>query len=130
MGEAVNQDSLKNLQLGLSEVSRLLLPFAVIWLLGAIGLGWLVKSFFILLGLILLTPVMIFVGFRWWLKRNLVQADCPVCHYEFVSLNKTEFRCPSCSEPLIADHGQFNRLTPPGTIDVNAVEVPAQRIED
>lgn len=126
----MNQDNFKNLQLGLSEISRLLLPFAVIWLLGAIGLGWLVKSFFILLGLVLVTPVIVFLGFRWWLKRNLVQADCPVCHYEFVSLNKTEFRCPNCSEPLQATNDHFSRLTPPGTIDVNAVEVPAQRIED
>ena len=126
----MNQDSFKNFQVGLSEISRLLLPFAVIWLLGAIGLGWLVKSFFILFGLILITPAIAYFGFRWWLKRNLIQAACPVCHYEFVSLNKTEFRCPSCSEALKAENGRFNRLTPPGTIDVSAVEVPAQSIED
>jgi hypothetical protein len=126
----VNQDSLKNFQLGLTEVSRLLLPFAILWLLGAVGLGWLVKSFFILIGLIMITPVIAFLGFRWWLKRNLVQAACPVCQFEFVSLNGTEFRCPSCSEPLKAEQGRFNRLSPPGTIDVSAVEVPAQTIED
>ena len=126
----MNQDSFKNLQVGLSEISRLLLPFAIIWLLGAIGLGWLVKSFFILFGLILITPAIAYFGFRWWLKRNLIQAACPVCQYEFVSLSKTEFRCPSCSETLKAENGRFNRLTPPGTIDVSAVEVPARSIED
>lgn len=126
----MNQDSFKNLQIGLSEITRLLLPFAVIWLLGSIGLGWLVKSFFILFGLILITPVIVYFGFRWWLKRSVVQAQCPVCQYEFVGLNKTEFSCPSCNEPLKAENGQFNRLTPPGTIDVNAVEVPAQKLED
>jgi len=71
----VNQDSLKNFQIGFAEVSRFLLPFAMLWLLGAIGLGWLVKSFFILVGLILVTPVIAFFGFRWWLRRNLIQAD-------------------------------------------------------
>ncbi len=35
---AVNQDNFKNFQLGFAEVSRFLLPFAVVWLLGAIGL--------------------------------------------------------------------------------------------
>lgn len=126
----MNQHSLKNLQIGLSEASRLLLPFAVIWLLGSIGLGWLVKSFFIVLGLLLITPVLAFFGFRWWLRKNVVQASCPVCRYEFASLNKTEFRCPSCNESLRAENGQFNRLTPPGTIDVSAVEVPVQVIEE
>lgn len=126
----MNQDSFKNFQIGFSEISRLLLPFLIIWLLGTIGLGWLVKSFFILVGLLLITPVIAFLGFRWWLKRNLIQAHCPVCDYEFVSLNQTEFRCPNCSEPLKAENGDFNRLTPPGTIDISAVEVPAQRLED
>ncbi|MGA7937817.1 MAG: hypothetical protein WCA35_29985 [Kovacikia sp.] len=126
----MNQDSFKNFQLGLAEVSRLLLPFAILWLLGAIGLGWLVKSFFILLALILATPVIAFLGFRWWLKRNLIEGACPVCQHQFISLNKTEFNCPSCGEPLTAENGHFNRLTPPGTIEVSAVEVPAQKIED
>lgn len=126
----MNQDSFKNFQVGLAEVSRFLLPFAVIWLLGAIGLGWLVKSFFILMALILVAPVIAYFGFRWWLRRNVIQSDCPVCHAEFVGLNKTEFRCPNCTEPLIVENGRFQRLTPPGTIEVNAVEVPAQVIED
>ncbi len=126
----MNQGSFKNLQIGLAEVSRLILPFAVIWLLGAIGLGWLVKSFFILLGLILLTPVIAFIGLQWWLKRNLVQAACPVCQFEFMSLNQTEFSCPNCNEPLKAEHGQFHRLTPPGTIDISAVEVQAQPLDE
>lgn len=126
----MNQDSLKNFQIGFAEVSRFLLPFAILWLLGAIGLGWLVKSFFILVGLILVTPVIAFFGFRWWLRRNLIQADCPVCHHGFVSLNQTEFNCPSCSEPLKVENGRFSRLTLPGTIDVSAVEVPAQTLED
>jgi hypothetical protein len=126
----VNQDSLKNFQLGMAEVSRLLLPFFIIWLLGAIGLGWLVKSLFFIFGLLLVTPVVAFLGFRWWLKRNLVQSQCPVCSYEFINLNKSEFSCPSCNESLTAQNGQFVRLTPPGTIDVSAVEVPGRSVED
>ena len=126
----MNQDSFRNLQGGLAEVGRLLFPFVVLWILGAIGLGWLVKSFLILIGLILLAPVLAFFGFRWWLKRNLITSSCPVCQFEFVSLKDAEFQCPSCTEPLKAEKGQFVRLTPPGTIDVTAVEVPAKTIED
>ncbi len=123
----MNQNRFDGLQIGLAEISRLLLPFAIIWLLGSIGLGWLVKSFFILLFLLLLMPVLAFLGFRWWLSRNLVQAGCPVCGYEFMSLNASEFNCPSCGEPLKAENGAFQRLAPPGTIDVSAVEVKTSR---
>ncbi len=118
--------SLKSFQFNFSNLARWLTLLAVIWLLGSVGLGWLVNSFLILVGLLLLAPVLAFVGFRWWLQRNLVQNQCPVCRYEFTGLNQTQLQCPSCGEPLKVDQGQFNRLTPPGTIDVQAVEVPAQ----
>ncbi len=126
----MNQESLRNLRMGMTGLSRLLLPFAIIWLLGAIGLGWLVKSFFILVGLLLLAPIVAFVGLQWWLKRKLIQSTCPVCQYEFMSLSHSEFRCPSCNEPLKAENGQFIRIVPSGTIDVSAVEVPSQQLDD
>ena len=126
----MNQNSVNKFQIGLSGVSRLLLPFVVLWLLGAIGLGWLVKSFLILLGLILITPILAIVGFQWWLKRNLVESACPVCEFQFTGLKAAEFACPSCGEPLKFENGSFHRLTPPGTIDVTAVEVPTKVIED
>lgn len=126
----MNRNGLNSFQLGVTDLSRLLLPFFIIWLLGAIGLGWLVKSILILFGLLLIAPVVAFLGFRWWLKRNLIQSQCPVCDYESVGLNNTELRCPNCSEPLKVENGHFVRLVPPGTIDVNAVEVSAQVIED
>jgi hypothetical protein len=126
----VNQNGFNSLQLNLSGVSFWLVLLAIAWLLGAIGLGWLVKSFFILIGLILLTPIIAFVVFRWWLKRNLVESQCPVCQYEFAGINGMELRCPNCSEPLKVENRHFHRLTPPGTVDVEAVEVPARQIED
>ena len=73
--------------------------------------------------MLLITPVIAWFGFRWWLKRNLVEDQCPVCSYELTGFNGTESRCPSCGEPLKVEGGQFKRLTPPGTIDVDAVEV-------
>jgi Zn finger protein HypA/HybF involved in hydrogenase expression len=102
----------------------------VIGLLGFVGLGWVVKSLLILFSLLLLTPVVALVGLRWWLQRSLVQGNCPVCQHQFAGLNNTQTQCPSCGEPLQIQNRQFQRLTPPGTIDVQAVEVSAQVIDD
>jgi hypothetical protein len=126
----VNQNSFRSLQLNLSGIRFWLTLVAVVWLLGTIGLGWLVKSFFILMALLLIAPVLAFLAFRWWLQRNLVEGQCPVCHYEFAGLNRTQTRCPNCSEPLKINQGHFQRLTPPGIVDVEAVEVSARQIED
>ena len=100
------------------------------FVLGSVGLGWVVNGFLILFGLLLLLPVIGIVGFRWWLRRNLIQDLCPVCSYEFTSLKDTQCKCPNCGEVLVVESGHFKRLTPPGTIDVEAVEVDLQQIED
>jgi predicted RNA-binding Zn-ribbon protein involved in translation (DUF1610 family) len=122
--------SFKSFPINFSQLARWLTILAVIWLLGSLGLGWLVNSFLILVGLLLLTPVLAFAGFRWWLQRNLVQDQCPVCRHEFTGLNQTQLKCPNCGEPLKVEQSQFNRLTPPGTIDVQAVEVPSKSVEE
>ncbi|MEB3355335.1 MAG: hypothetical protein VKK04_01215 [Synechococcales bacterium] len=126
----MNQGDFRGLQINLSGLSFWLTIIAVVWLLGSIGLGWLVKSVFILFGLLLLAPIVAFIGFRWWLQRNLVEDQCPVCRHEFVGLNGTQLRCPSCSEPIKVEKGHFNRLTPPGTVDVDVVDVSAQDVRD
>ena len=117
--------SLKSFQFSFPRLASWLTPFLFIWLLGYVGLGWLVNSFLILVGLLFLAPVLAFVWFRWWLQRNMVQAQCPVCTYELTALNRTQVQCPSCGELLKVEQGKLNRLTPPGTIDVQAVEVSA-----
>ena len=122
--------SLKSFDINISSLGRWLTALAIIWLLGSVGLGWLVNWFLVLVGLLLLVPVLGFFGFQWWLQKNLIQANCPVCRYEFTGLNKTQLQCPSCGEPLKVEQGKFNRLTPSGTIDVQAVEVPTKALED
>lgn len=126
----VNQDTPKLFQFNLSGMGCWLTFLATCLLLGSVGLGWVVNSFFILVAIALISPAIGWFVFRWWLKRNLVEDQCPVCAYEFTGFNKTECRCPSCGEPLKVEQGRFNRLTPPGTIDVEAVEVSAKRLED
>jgi predicted RNA-binding Zn-ribbon protein involved in translation (DUF1610 family) len=122
--------SLKTLQLNLLNLRPWLTLLAVIWLLGSLGLGWLVNSLLIIVGLLLLAPVLAFVGFRWWLQRNLVNDQCPVCVHEFTGLNNTQLQCPNCGEQLLVQQGHFRRFTPDGTIDVTAVEVQAKSLED
>ncbi|WP_242060368.1 hypothetical protein [Aerosakkonema funiforme] len=120
-------------QFNLSGFGCAIALLVMFWLLGAVGLGWLVKSFVILVILILMAPVialMAFLGFQWWLQRNLVEDKCPVCGYQLTGLNQTQIQCPSCGEPLLVASGHLTRIAPPGTIDVQAVEVSAKQIED
>lgn len=103
-----------------------LLTFVVIGLLlGAVGLQWVVNSILILIAFLIISPAIAFLGFRWWLKRNLVEDSCPVCAYTFTGFNNTDCRCPNCGESLKVESGKFIRETPPGTIDVTAVDVSA-----
>ena len=108
-----------------------LLTFLVVsLLLSAIGLQWVVNGFLILIFLLVISPVIAVWGFRWWLKRNLVEDVCPVCDYSFTGFNQTDCRCPNCGELLKIELGKFVRETPPGTVEVDAVEVPTKAIED
>ncbi|NJK68106.1 MAG: hypothetical protein HC786_26935 [Richelia sp. CSU_2_1] len=126
----MNQGTPK-ISLKLPAVSNWLVLLGIACLLVSIGLGWVVKSILIVFGFLLLTPVVAFFGLQWWLKRNLIEDNCPVCQHEFTALNQTQFQCPNCGEPLKIEQGHFNRLTPPGTIDVTAVEVSSvQQLED
>jgi DNA-directed RNA polymerase subunit RPC12/RpoP len=122
--------SLKTFPFNFSNFRVWLTLVAVIWLLGSLGLGWLVNSLLIIVGLLFLTPILVFFGFRWWLQLNLVSDRCPVCRYEFSGLNNTQLQCPNCSEQLLVQQGHFKRFAPEGTIDVTAVEVPAKSLED
>jgi hypothetical protein len=126
----VNDNFPKILQYNTSGLGCWLSVIAIALLLGSVGLGWVLNGFFILLLLLLISPVLVFWGLQWWLKRNLVQDECPSCSYEFTGFKNTEFRCPNCGEALKVESGHFSRLTPPGTIDVEAVEVPSQQLND
>ncbi|MEO9124464.1 MAG: hypothetical protein ABI262_07230 [Microcoleus sp.] len=126
----MNQGTPK-ISFNLPRISNWLVLLGIACVLVSIGLGWVVKSFLIVVGLLLLTPVVGFFVLQWWLKRNLIEDKCPVCQYEFTALNQTQFQCANCGEPLKIEEGHFSRLTPPGTIDVTAVEVSSvQQLED
>ena len=126
----MNSNGSKVLQYAIASLSAWLMPIAVISLLFVIGLGWLVKSFFIVLGLLLLLPFVLALGLQWWIGRNLVQDRCPVCTYPLTGLANTPMQCPSCGEALQVKNGGFARATAPGTIDVDAVDVSVTPIQE
>ncbi|MTJ49963.1 hypothetical protein [Dolichospermum sp. UHCC 0259] len=120
----------KKLQFNFEKIRPLLTLLAIAWLLASLGLGWLVNSLVIIVGLLFLLPVIAFFGFRWWLQKNLVTNQCPVCGYELTGVNNSQVQCANCGEQLLVKNFQFQRFTPEGTIDVTAVEVQAQSLED
>lgn len=126
---AVNANTSKLLQLTLSSFGNWLTLIAIAILLGAVGLGWIVKSFLIFLGLLAIAPLIAFFVLRWWVSRKVIQDSCPVCSYEFAAFAQSQLQCPNCGEPLEIHNRQFIRLTPPGTIDVDAIEVSANNID-
>lgn len=97
---------------------------AILLVLSSLGWDWLVRGFSVLLLLLLLTPAMVTLGLRWWLSRHLVTARCPVCGFRFQGVLHTQTQCPQCGERLQVTQGKFVRLTPPGIVDVEAVEIP------
>ena len=112
-----------NYQINFSGIGCWLTAIAIVWLLGSVGLGWLVKSIALLFVLMLAAPVLAFIGVRWWLKRNLIQANCPVCAIPLTGLNKAQTVCPNCRTPLQVTKEGFERFTPDGTVEVSAVDV-------
>jgi len=125
----VNRNNGNGLYLNVSGISFWITIIAVIVILSSIGLGWLVKSIAVLFILLLLTPVIAFLAFRWWVKRNVVEQDCPVCGTNFVGINNTQTRCPNCGERITVQHKEFVRYSPPGTVDVDVIEVGSKELD-
>ncbi|NJK40205.1 MAG: hypothetical protein HC934_00395 [Acaryochloridaceae cyanobacterium SU_2_1] len=125
----MNMNQTQRLLLSPSSLRSWLTFFALIWLMGFIGLGWLVKSLLVLTLLLLLTPLVLFVGLRWWLSRNLIQGACPACGKELAGLKNTQTTCPHCTQRVQIQTNAFQRPTEPGTIDVQAIDVTSQILD-
>ena len=94
-----------------------------VWLLGAIGLSGIVKSIFVLMLFILIAPVLAFFALQFWIKRNLVQGNCPVCEQPLTSLKNLKMPCPNCGTELSVTGEGFERFAADGVIDVQAVDM-------
>jgi predicted RNA-binding Zn-ribbon protein involved in translation (DUF1610 family) len=122
-GDAMNQNNFNGIRFNLSGLNFWLTLLLVAWVMASLGLGWLVKLGVVLVVLAIALPVIAIVVLQWWLKRNLVTDNCPVCAYEVAGIHGSELRCPNCGEELKISRDGFTRLTPPGTVDVQAVDV-------
>ncbi|MBE9109454.1 hypothetical protein IQ273_08495 [Nodosilinea sp. LEGE 07298] len=119
----MNQNNFNQVRVNFSGLGCWLTLIGVVWLLGAVGLGWLVKSLAVLVVLLLAAPVLGFIGLRFWLRRNLVQGPCPVCSTTMTGIKGADTRCLNCGTPLHTEIDGFSRVTEAGTIDVNAVDI-------
>jgi hypothetical protein len=119
-----------NIQYNQSPLGCLLSFIAITFLLTSIGLGWLVNGFLIFIALLFILPIVAYFAFNWWLSRKLVQDKCPVCSYELTGFRDSAFNCPNCGTTLEVAAGKFVRPTPEGTIDVNAIDVSVQQLDD
>lgn len=102
---------------------RSLATIAAIVLVLSILPSWLRDALFGLVGLLILLPILGILGLRWWINRNLINAPCPVCGTPVSGLGQSPLQCPGCGEVLQLKDRQLVRVTPPGTLDVQAVEV-------
>jgi predicted RNA-binding Zn-ribbon protein involved in translation (DUF1610 family) len=110
-------------QLNLAGLRPWLTLILMVCLASSLGLGWLLKSALLLIGLVIFLPILGILGVFWWSSRNVVRAACPVCDVELTGFNGTELDCPSCGEALMVKSGQLRRLALPNTIDIAAVEI-------
>ena len=52
----------QQIRLSFNALKPLIIAFLLIWLVGALGLGWLIKSFLFLMLFLMLAPVLLFIG--------------------------------------------------------------------
>lgn len=100
-----------------------------VWLIGAIGIGGLIKSVFALVLFVVLAPVLAFLALQFWVKRNLVNGSCPVCDQTLAGLKNSQMPCPNCGTNLAVTADGFERSAPEGVIDIQAVDIQATDVQ-
>lgn len=100
-----------------------LFAFIAIWVIGAIGITGILKSIFAVILFLILAPVLLSVVARFWLKRNLVSGNCPVCEQSLVCMKQSKLTCPNCATEVSATDNGFERVAAEGVIDVQAVDI-------
>ncbi len=123
----MNDNNPNLFQISLPRLQSWLTILAVCLILGSLGLGWLVKAASIVIGLAIIMPAIGFLGFFWWLRRKIIQAECPVCSYSLQGIDGSQIQCINCGELLQVNQGKLVRDTPPDTIDVIAIEVNGEQ---
>lgn len=100
-----------------------------IWLLGAIGIGGIIKSIFALVLFVVLAPVLAFLALQFWIKRNLVSGSCPVCEQSLTGLKNSKMPCLNCGTELSVTAEGFERFATDGIIDIQAVDIQSSAVD-
>ena len=119
----------RQLQLNFSGMGCWLTLAVGFIMLTTVGLGWLLKSLLVIVALLFIIPIVLIVVAQIWLKRNLVQGNCPSCSQPLTGFKQIQLSCPSCGVALQACDDRFVRVTPEGTIDVDVVNFEASGTE-
>ena len=99
----------------------------LLFIIGTIAPDWLVNGVLILFLAAILLPIVGVFALRWWLQRNLVSDNCPVCNYPLQGVQGLKTQCPSCGEVLTVNPDKgYDRVTPPGTVEVEAIDVTTE----
>ncbi|MEL6604423.1 MAG: hypothetical protein AAFP20_14495 [Cyanobacteria bacterium J06614_10] len=98
------------------------------WVLGAIGITGILKSIFAVALFLILAPVIAFAGLQFWLRRNLVEGNCPVCEQPLTSLKNLKMACPNCGTEVMVTAEGFERVAAEGVIDIQAVDVQSTTV--
>ncbi|MEM1369627.1 MAG: hypothetical protein AAGG02_16765 [Cyanobacteria bacterium P01_H01_bin.15] len=124
----MNTNKYREIRLGNPSLGCGLTFLIIALFVSAVGLKWIINGILILVLLLILTPILAWWGVNWWLKRSLLEADCPSCGVRFTGFRNQNCVCPNCGEELqgLGDH--FERKTEPGTIDVEAIDVSVKQI--
>ena len=100
-----------------------LFAFIAIWVVGAIGITGILKSIFAVVLFLILAPVLLSLAVQFWLKRNLVTGDCPVCEQSLVCIKQSKTVCPNCATEVTATAEGLERVAADGVIDVQAIDI-------
>ncbi len=100
-----------------------LFVFAAIWVIGAIGITGILKSIFAVILFLILAPILLSLAARFWLKRNLITDNCPVCEQSLVCIKQSKTICPNCATEVMATENGLERVAADGVIDVQAVDI-------
>jgi len=111
------------------QALRIFVVFFILLLLAVIDPDWLGNRTLLWVALAIWTPIALVVAVTWWVEewllRNIIEEDCPVCEHSVPGLPGITVQCPNCGELLKATNGIYDRVVPPGTVDVAAIEVSA-----
>ncbi|MEM9087843.1 MAG: hypothetical protein AAGC93_03770 [Cyanobacteria bacterium P01_F01_bin.53] len=99
------------------------------WLIGAIGLTGIIKASLVVILLLFLAPVMAFLALQFWVKRNLIEGNCPACEQSLTGLKNSKMPCVSCGTELSVTSEGFERFASDGVIDVQAVDIQASTVD-